>query len=103
AVCAGAALPAPVVRTMIGLGLPVLQGYGLSEAGPMVSMNRADDNEPTSVGHVLDGVETRIGPDGELLVRSPGVMSGYWQDDEATAQVLGAGGWLHTGDKASRL
>lgn len=103
AVCAGAALPQPVARTLIGLGLPVLQGYGLTEAGPMVSFNRLDDNDPNSVGRELDGVETRVDPDGELLVRSPGVMAGYWQDEAATAQVIDAAGWLHTGDKASRL
>lgn len=103
AVCAGAALPRPVARTLIGLGLPILQGYGLTEAGPMVSINRLADNEPSSVGRVLDDVETRVGPDGELLIRSPGVMTGYWQDDEATERVIDAGGWLHTGDKVSRL
>jgi len=101
--CAGAALPRPVARTLIGLGLPVFQGYGLTEAGPMVSCNRLDDNDPNSVGRELDGVETRVDADGELLVRSPGVMAGYWQDEAATAQVIDAAGWLHTGDKASRL
>src|SRR5699024_4128115 len=103
AVCAGASLPRPVARTLIGLGLPLLQGYGLTEAGPVVSLNRIDDNDPNSVGRVLDGVETRVDTDGELLVRSPGVMAGYWQDEAATAQVIDAAGWLHTGDKASRL
>lgn len=103
AVSAGAALPRPVSRTLIGLGVPLLQGYGLSEAGPVVSLNRLHDNDPNSVGCVLDGVETRIGPDSELLVRSPGVMSGYWNDDDATARAIDAAGWLHTGDKVSRL
>ncbi|MES1936472.1 AMP-dependent synthetase/ligase [Salinisphaera hydrothermalis] len=103
AVSGAAALPYPVARTLVGLGLPILQGYGLTEAGPVVSVNRADDNELDSVGLVIDGVATKIGPDNELLVRSPGVMRGYWNDDEATARVLAAGGWLHTGDKVSRL
>lgn len=102
-VCAGAALPRPVARTLIGLGLPILQGYGLTEAGPIVSVNRLHDNEPSSVGRVLDGVETRLEADGELLVRSPGVMRGYWQNEQATERVIDAAGWLHTGDKASRL
>src|SRR5699024_10048867 len=103
AVCAGAALPRPVARTLIGLGLTVLQGYGLTEAGPLVSLNRVDDNDPNSVGRVLDGVDTRVGPGGALLVRSPGIMAGYWRDAKATAQVIDTAGWLRTGDKVSRL
>ncbi|WP_423821663.1 AMP-binding protein [Salinisphaera sp. SPP-AMP-43] len=103
AVSGAAALPYPVARTLAGLGLPILQGYGLTEAGPVVSVNRVHDNELDSVGLVIGGVATKIGPDNELLVRSPGVMRGYWNDAESTARVLSAGGWLHTGDKVSRL
>jgi len=103
AISGAAALPYPVARTLIGLGVPVLQGYGLTEAGPVVSVNRIDDNELDSVGIVLDGVETRIGPDSELLVRGPSVMRGYWLDEAATRATISAGGWLHTGDKVSRL
>lgn len=103
AVSGAAALPAPVARMLVGLGLPVLQGYGLTEAGPVVSVNRLHDNELDSVGLLIDGVETRIGPDNELLVRSPGVMRGYWGNEAATRRILAAGGWLQTGDKVSRL
>lgn len=103
AVSGAAALPMPVARTLVGLGLPILQGYGLTEAGPVVSVNRLDDNELDSVGLLIDGVETKIGPDNELLVRSPGVMRGYWRNESATASIISAGGWLHTGDKVSRL
>ena len=103
AVSGAAALPYPVARTLVGLGLPVLQGYGLSEAGPVVSVNRIEDNELQSVGVLIEGVETKVGPDNELLVRSPGVMRGYWNNPQATEAVLSAGGWLHTGDKVSRL
>jgi len=103
AVSGAAALPAPVARTLVGLGLPILQGYGLTEAGPVVSVNRINDNELDSVGLLIDGVQTRSGPDNELLVRSRGVMQGYWNDPEATAAIISAGGWLHTGDKVSRL
>lgn len=103
AISGAAALPYPVARTLVGLGVPVLQGYGLTEAGPVVSVNRIEDNELESVGIVLDGVETKVGPDNELLIRGPGVMQGYWRDDEATARTISAGGWLHTGDKVSRL
>ncbi|MES1943052.1 AMP-dependent synthetase and ligase [Salinisphaera sp. PC39] len=103
AVSGAAALPQPVARTLLGLGLRVQQGYGLTEASPVVSVNRADDNDPTSVGTPLAGVETRLGADNELWVRSPGVMRGYWNDPEATAAVLESNGWLRTGDKVSRL
>lgn len=103
AVSGAAALPYPVARMLVGLGVPVLQGYGLTEAGPVVSVNRLHDNALDSVGIVLDGVETKVGPDNELLLRSPGVMRGYWNDEAATEQTLSPGGWLHTGDKVSRL
>lgn len=103
AVSGAAALPRPAARTLIGLGLRLQQGYGLTEAGPVVSVNRAHDNDPVSVGAPLEGVETRLGVDNELWVRSPGVMRGYWNDPEATAEVLEPSGWLRTGDKVSRL
>jgi long-chain acyl-CoA synthetase len=100
AVCGGAPLSAEVARTFIGLGLPLVQGYGMTEASPVVSGNRREDNEPASVGRALQGVEIRITAQGELLVRSPGIMQGYLNDAEATARAIDADGWLHTGDKA---
>ena len=99
AVCGGAPLPAEVARTFIGLGLPLIQGYGLTEASPVLSGNRLEDNEPASVGRPLRDVEIRFTEQGELLARSPGVMLGYLNDAVATAAVIDAGGWLHTGDK----
>ncbi|MGI9334916.1 MAG: AMP-binding protein, partial [Gammaproteobacteria bacterium] len=84
----------------IALGLPVLQGYGLTEAAPIVSANREADNDPVSVGRPLSGVEVKLADDDELLVKSPGVMAGYWQRDEDTASTIDAHGWLHTGDQA---
>jgi long-chain acyl-CoA synthetase len=97
----GAAALAPQLgRTFIGLGLPIIQGYGLTEASPVVSVNRLDNNDPASVGPLLDGVEARTLPDGELLVRGPCVMLGYWNNPAATRAVLDADGWLHTGDVA---
>lgn len=103
AVSGGAPLSAHIARTFAALGLPVLQGYGLTEAGPVVSVNRPGDVDPESAGQPLDNVETRIGPDGELLVRSPSLMRGYWRDEAASRAVLDEAGWLHTGDKVSRL
>lgn len=103
AISGGAPLSGHIARSFAALGLPVLQGYGLTEAGPVVSVNRPGDADADSAGQPLDNVETRIGPDGELWVRSPSLMSGYWQDEPATRAVLDEAGWLHTGDKVSRL
>jgi long-chain acyl-CoA synthetase len=103
AISGGAPLSAHIARSFAALGLPVLQGYGLTEAGPVVSVNRPGDADPESAGPPLDNVETRVGPDGELWVRSPSLMLGYWNDEAATRAVLDEAGWLHTGDKVSRL
>lgn len=104
AVSGGAPLAPEIARAFNALGIPLIQGYGLTEAGPVVSVNPADGSgDADSAGRPLDNVETRIAPDGELLVRSPSLMQGYWRDPEATARVLDQNGWLHTGDKASRL
>lgn len=103
AVSGGAALSPQIARVFTALGIPLLQGYGLTEAGPVVSVNRADDHDPASVGCALAGVETRIQASGELQVRGPSVMLGYWKDEPGTRAVLDDAGWLSTGDKVSRL
>ncbi|MGD2138183.1 MAG: long-chain fatty acid--CoA ligase [Gammaproteobacteria bacterium] len=100
AVSGGAALPMPVAKTFIGLGVPIMQGYGLTETSPVISVNVPDDNEPGSVGIPLNGVEVRIGAHDELLVKTPGMMQGYWNNHAATAQIIDNDGWLHTGDQA---
>jgi len=100
AVTGGAAIPPGVAHTFLGLGLPLLQGYGMTESAPVVACNTPDDNDPGSVGRPLPGVEVRIGERDELLVRGPNVMRGYWHRPEETAAVLEADGWLHTGDQA---
>ncbi|MGD9385628.1 MAG: long-chain fatty acid--CoA ligase, partial [Thioalkalispiraceae bacterium] len=100
AVTGAAPLSAKVSRFFIGLGLPLLEGYGLTEAGPVVSGNNPEDNVPGSVGKPLPGVEVKLANDGELLVHSPGVMLGYWQHEQATQEVIDQGNWLHTGDLA---
>ena len=99
AVLGGAPLDPSIAWLFIGLGLPVLQGYGMTEASPVISVNREEHNVPESVGKPLDNVEAKIAPSGELLVRGPSIMSGYWNNPEASAKSL-ADGWLHTGDLA---
>jgi long-chain acyl-CoA synthetase len=100
AVSGGAPLPAPVARLFIGLGVNLLQGYGLTETSPVVSVNTVQDNDPASVGVPLPGVEVRVGEHDELLVRGPGLMLGYWNNPAASAAMIDAEGWLHTGDQA---
>lgn len=98
-VVGGAAVELRIAKTFVGLGLLLLQGYGLTEASPVVTANREDDNDPTSAGKPLDGVEIRVNEKQELLVRGPNVMLGYWRDPEATAAVIDRDGWLNTGDQ----
>jgi len=100
AVTGGAPVPPTVARALLALGIPLLQGYGLTESAPVVACNTPTDNHPESVGRPLPDVETRIGADGELLVRGPNVMLGYWGRPEESAQAVDGEGWLHTGDQA---
>ncbi|MBL0143341.1 MAG: long-chain fatty acid--CoA ligase [Betaproteobacteria bacterium] len=100
AVSGGAALNPQIARTFIGLGLPICQGYGLTEASPVVSVNRLENNDPASVGAPLSGIEIAFGANDALLVRGPSVMLGYWNNPDATASVKNAEGWLDTGDQA---
>lgn len=100
AVSGGAPLSVDVARLFIGLGLTISQGYGLTEASPIISTNRLEDNDPASVGQALPGIEVKLGEDSELLIRAPSVMMGYWNQDEATREAIDPDGWLHTGDKA---
>jgi long-chain acyl-CoA synthetase len=100
AVTGGAALSPEIAQFFIGLGLPILQGYGATETSPVVSTNTMDNNRPDSIGIPLPGVEVRIGERDELLTRSPSVMLGYWNNPEATGQCIDADAWFHTGDCA---
>ena len=101
AVVGGAALDPVLARTFIGLGLPVVQGYGTTEASPVISVNAEADNDPESVGPPLPGVEVKLAEGDELLVRGANVMAGYWRNPEATRAAIDGDGWLHTGDLAS--
>jgi long-chain acyl-CoA synthetase len=102
-VCGGARLDPDLSGFFLALGLPVLQGYGQSEAGPVISVNLPWNNDRRTVGAPLPGVEARIAEDGEILVRGELVMDGYWNDPASTDRALvrpaaGEAPWLHTGD-----
>ena len=102
-VSGGARLDPDLSGFFLALGVTVLQGYGQTEAGPVISVNLPWDNHRRTVGAPVKGVEARIAEDGELLVRGPLVMDGYWGDPEATARAINTPPgettpWLHTGD-----
>jgi len=98
AACSGGARLEPDVgRFFLALGLKILQGYGQTEAGPIVSANPPDAIRIDTVGHVLDGVDLRIAEDGEILVCGDLVMDGYWRRPDDSALAI-RDGWLHTGD-----
>ncbi|MGI4943281.1 MAG: AMP-dependent synthetase/ligase [Janthinobacterium lividum] len=97
AMSGGARLDPEVLRFFQSLGLVILQGYGQTEAGPVISATNRPNDPAGSVGRPLEGVDLRIADDGEILVRGDLVMDGYWRQPEATAEVL-RDGWLHTGD-----
>lgn len=99
-IAGGAALSTDISKFFIGLGLPIFQGYGLTEASPVVAFNRLEDNRPGGVGRPLADIEVKIGDHDELLVKGPCVMQGYWNNQQATDEIIDSDGWLHTGDKA---
>ena len=99
AVAGGAALSPAVSRVFVGLGLQICQGYGMTEASPLLAVNLLDKNDPSSVGPVVPGVETRIGENSVLFARGPNIMMGYWNNPDATRAVLSDDGWLNTGDQ----
>jgi long-chain acyl-CoA synthetase len=100
ALSGGAALPPDISRVFIGLGLTILQGYGLTESSPIISANSLDDNLPASVGTPIRDVEVRIGESSALHARGPNIMLGYWNNPAATQAVFTPDGWLNTGDTA---
>lgn len=100
AVSGGAALGYEVGRLFLALEVTLLQGYGLTEASPVISVNLPQNNDPKSVGVLLPGIEARLGDRDELLVKSPCVMMGYHRNEAATREAIDADGWLHTGDQA---
>ena len=100
AVSGGAALAPAIARNFIGLGVEIVQGYGMTEASPVVAANAPGDNDPATVGRPLWGVEVRIGEQQELQVRGPNVMRGYWNRPDDTQRAF-IDGWLRTGDQAA--
>lgn len=96
-VSGGAPLNKEVGEFFVGLGLPLMQGYGQTESAPIISVNRPFHTKIHTVGPPLKDVTVKIADDGEILVRGELVMKGYWEDDRASAEAL-RDGWLHTGD-----
>jgi long-chain acyl-CoA synthetase len=98
AVSGGAPLGDRLGHFFRGIGVPVLEGYGLTETTAAVSVNLPDDIRVGTVGRPLPGVTVAVAEDGELLFKGGQVMQGYWKNDEATAAAIDADGWFHTGD-----
>jgi len=97
-ICGGAPLSPVVGRFFLGAGIPLYEGYGLTESSPVLAANRPDRWRLGTVGTPYPGVELRLGPENEVLARSPSIMQGYWNNPDATRAAIDPEGWLHTGD-----
>ena len=99
-VSGGAALNPEIGDFFISLGVKILQGYGQTEASPLISANRPDNIKIETVGPAVKGVEAKLSEEGELIVKGDCVMKGYWKDEKATNETI-VDGWLYTGDIAT--
>jgi long-chain acyl-CoA synthetase len=93
----GAPLPREIGLFFYGVGMPIVEGYGLSETSPIITMNTSKNYRLGTVGRPIPGLDVRIAEDGEILVQGPSVMKGYWNLPQETTAAL-EGGWFHTGD-----
>ncbi len=96
----GAPLPREIFRFLAAAEVPIVEGYGLTEASPVVSVNLHGQTRMGTVGRPIRDVEARTAPDGELLLRGPSIMAGYYKLEAETREALDTDGWLHTGDIA---
>lgn len=99
--CGGAALDKRWLNLSHAAGFPIYEGYGITEAGPLVSYNTRQHNSKGSVGRLMQGVQVKIAPDGEVLVKSAGISPGYYRKSTAFTDVEAGPDWLHTGDLGS--
>ena len=98
AISGGAALNHKVARAFCGLGLPIIQGYGMTEASPIIAGNCVEFNQPNTVGKPFCNVEVRLAEGNEIQIRGPSIMKGYWHRPADTAAAFTKDGWHHTGD-----